>query len=144
MRDMKALVLAVLSCVYVVGCSDAPESTRPRTTRNVGASTGGGGDSPSGADKSQQSQTPTPGATVAPAPVKPLKTEVCENPTCTENQGAWSCTAKNTAGAAVKMDCEGGGCTCVTDDEVVTQFGDENLASDADARTLFFSNCRCL
>ena len=80
----------------------------------------------------------------AATPATPLRTNVCENPTCTAGNGACGCTALDTSGATVAMDCQDGVCTCTTGDQITTQVGDDNCANDGDARTLYSANCGCL
>ena len=80
----------------------------------------------------------------AAAPATPLRTNVCENPTCPAGNGACGCTAVDTTGQTVQMDCQGGVCTCITGDQITTQVGDDGCTNDGDARTLYSASCGCL
>jgi hypothetical protein len=148
---------AFLSMFLLAACSAETDSLALR--RGSGASaaktTSGGGET-SGRRPSEASTQQPATAAAAPAtapsspatppatPATPLRTNVCENPTCTTGNGACGCTAADTSGATVEMDCQDGICTCTTGDQITTQFGDDGCANDGDARTLYSANCGCL
>jgi hypothetical protein len=154
MRFHSLAVVAFLSSALITACSAEADTSLLR--RSSGASeaktkSGGAGTSaprspeastqqPASAPASAPATTPPPAA----APATPLRTNVCENPTCTAGNGACGCTAVDTSGATVAMDCQDGVCTCTTGDEITTQVGDDNCANDGDARTLYSANCGCL
>ena len=153
MRFHSLLTIALLSSVLVTACS--AETGSSLTRRGSGASaanakSGGAAASPARSPEASTQQTPaghasTPPATPASAtPAAPLRTNVCENPTCAAGNGACGCTALDTSGQTVEMDCQGGVCTCITGDQITTQVGDDGCANDGDARTLYSANCGCL
>jgi hypothetical protein len=152
MRGTIVFSLVVVSSL-VIACSDAPKPVNHGSSRGSqagsGAPTNGGGQetSPAGAPSQAGGSTggssaPAPNGAVPKGPPPPAG--VCANPTCTATEGVCGCTANDTTGATVAMDCEGGVCTCTTGEDITTQFGDDGCASDADARTLYFANCQCL
>lgn len=147
LRSLPFLVLG--SAALLVACSDSPGDSLSKPTRAAQSSSAkNGGPATSPAASPAQADTngaPAP-ATTPPAatPSRPLRAGVCENPTCTVGQGTCGCTATQTDGATVTMDCQGGVCTCTTGDNVTTQVGDDNCANDGDARTLYSANCGCL
>ncbi len=154
MRFHSLLAVAFLSSALITACS--AESDGSLLQRGVGASGtkakgGGAGTSPARSPEAStqqpaENQSPTATTTppVAAAPVRPLQPNVCENPTCTVGNGTCGCTAADTSGTTVEMDCQGGVCQCVTGDQITTQFGDDGCANDGDARTLYSANCGCL
>jgi hypothetical protein len=154
MRFHFLLAAALLSIASITACSGESDSSllgRSSGASNTKAKSGGPGTSPgrSPAASTQQPTSPAAPATSPPAPAAaapstPLRTNVCENPTCTAGNGACGCTAADTSGATVQMDCQGGVCTCTTSDQITTQFGDDGCANDGDARTLYSANCECL
>jgi hypothetical protein len=153
MRFHSRVVMALLATALVTACSAETDSSLGRRTSGAsGTSTKNGGGAASGAHSPEAStQQPAsapaagPAATPAPAtPATPLRTNVCENPTCTAGNGACGCTAKDTSGETVQMDCQDGVCTCTTGDQITTQMGDDNCANDGDARTLYSAYCGCL
>ena len=156
MRHIRLLFVCLVSTFVVTACSGAPDSSplrRASTEPDAPSKSGGPAASHPGSSEASTQQQPTQqqpsSGTPAPAtkpsvPATPLKTAVCENPTCGVSNGGWSCFAKNTEGTPVEMDCGGGVCTCFTGDQGTTQFDDENVASDGDARTLYSANCQCL
>jgi hypothetical protein len=157
MRFHSLLAMAFLSSALVTACSAETDSSLTR--RGSGASaanakSGGAAASPGRSPEASTQQasagpasTPpaTPAAAAPPAtPATPLRTNVCENPTCTAGNGACGCTALDTSGQTVQMDCQGGVCTCITGDQITTQVGDDGCTNDGDARTLYSANCGCL
>ncbi len=156
MRFHYLATAALLATASITACSAETDSSllgRSSGAPSMKAKSGGAGTSPgrSPAASTQQQTSPPatasatpPPAAVAAAPATPLRTNVCENPTCTAGNGACGCTAADTSGATVQMDCQGGLCTCTTGDQITTQFGDDGCANDGDARTLYSANCECL
>jgi hypothetical protein len=145
--------MALLSTALITACSAETDSSLTR--RGSGASaanakSGGAATSPGRSPEASTQQgaagpSSTPPAAAAPAtPATPLRTNVCENPTCTAGNGACGCTALDTSGQTVQMDCQDGVCTCSTGDQITTQVGDDSCANDGDARTLYSANCGCL
>ena len=149
MRFVSLLVVALVSGGLVTACSNAADSSLRRTSHPADPTSTGGGAATSPAvsteDSTHQGGAASPPAATAPkAPATPLRAGVCENPTCTVQNGACGCTATNTEGVAVSMDCQDGVCECVTGNEITTQVSDDNCASDGDARTIYSANCGCL
>ena len=150
MRFHPLAAVAFLAAGLVTACSAETESSLGRRGSGATASNtknGGGGTSPARSPEgSTQQPTSAPATTPASnaAPRTPLRTNVCENPTCTVGSGTCGCTAQDTSGQTVRMDCQDGVCTCTTGDEITTQVGDDNCANDGDARTLYSANCGCL
>ena len=135
----------------VTACSSGPDDSAFHKSSRAGetkAPTGVAAPSPAAPTAASTPQSPaattTPAAKPASPPATPLRTNVCENPTCSVKNGACGCTAQDTSGQTVEMDCQGGVCTCFTGDQGTTQVDDDNCASDGEARTLFSANCGCL
>ena len=153
MRHISLLFVGLVSTFLIAGCTADPDTSsfhRGQTAANSKAAGGGSAASHGSStdDSTPQQQAPsTPTGTPAPAtpsaPATPLKTGVCENPTCTKTNGAWTCLAKDSTNTPVEMDCQRGVCTCFTGDEGTTQVNDD-IKTEADARTLYFANCQCL
>jgi len=154
MRFHSLAAMAFLSTALITACSaetDSPLLHKGSAASGAKAKTGGAGTSPAHSPEASTQQPASapasaPAATppTAAAPATPLRTNVCENPTCTAGNGACGCTAVDTSGQTVAMDCQDGVCTCTTGDEITTQVGDDNCANDGDARTLYSANCGCL
>lgn len=153
MRFHSLAALAFLSTALITACTAETDSSLLRkSSGSTAAKTKNGGAAPS-APRSPEASTQQPASAPAAAPAAtppaatpatPLRTNVCENPTCTAGNGACGCTALDTSGATVSMDCQDGVCTCTTGDQITTQVGDDNCANDGDARTLYSANCGCL
>ena len=147
MRFHFRLILALLGTALATACSAESGSSLARRSAGASAtSTKNGGAGTSGA-RPPEASTQQPASAPAAGPsatATPLRTNVCENPTCTTGNGACGCTAKDTSGETVQMDCQDGVCTCTTGDQITTQVGDDNCANDGDARTLYSANCGCL
>ena len=154
MRFHSLAATVFLSTALMTACSAETDSSLLRRTSGASEAktkSGGAGTSPSRSpEASTQQPSSAPAAGTAPAtppasaPATPLRTNVCENPTCTAGNGACGCTAVDTSGQTVQMDCQDGVCTCTTGNEITTQVGDDNCANDGDARTLYSANCGCL
>ncbi len=148
MRFHFLMAIAFVTAALVTACSAETDSSLTR--RGSGASaanakSGGAATSPGRSpEASTQQGAPAPASTPPATPATPLRTNVCENPTCTAGNGACGCTALDTSGQTVQMDCQDGVCTCSTGDQITTQVGDEGCANDGDARTLYSANCGCL
>ena len=148
------ILFLVASSTLALACSDAPQPVNHGSSRGSQAGSGsstkggqetspaGGSSQGGGSNGESAGYTPSPSGAVPKGPPPPAG--VCANPTCTVAEGTCGCTANDTSGAAVAMDCQGGLCTCTTGEDITTQFGDDGCASDADARTLYFANCQCL
>ena len=150
MRFHHLTAVALVASGLLTACSAETDSSLSRRGSGATASTtknGGAGTSPARSPEgSTQQPASAPAATPASSspPAKPLRTNVCENPTCTVGNGTCGCTAQDTSGHTVRMDCQDGVCTCTTGDEITTQVGDDNCANDGDARTIYSANCGCL
>jgi hypothetical protein len=159
MRFHFLVAMAFVSSALITACSAETDSSLLHRGSGASAAKAKGGGGPASPARSPEASTEqpaagpgagsapaaTPAAAGAPAtPATPLRTNVCENPTCTAGNGACGCTAVDTSGHTVQMDCQGGVCTCTTGDQITTQVGDDNCANDGDARTLYSASCGCL
>lgn len=157
MRTTCLFVFVAASSVLVAACSGDPDSSGlRRSTHDTSAEEKGGGGTASPA-RSPEASSQQPSAPSAPSgstgsatpsapatPATPLAKGVCENPTCTQSNGAWTCLAKDTEGTPVEMDCQFGVCTCFTGDQGTAQVPDDGMQTEGDARTIFAANCQCL
>jgi hypothetical protein len=109
------------------GSSDSPTPAPPDSTPDPAPST------PSTTDG---------GATPTTPPAPPATPGSCGDPKCFGFGGFGGCKATNAAGQSVVMGCDETGCACVTGGKTTTTFEAE-VASGADAKTLFLGNCDC-
>ena len=160
MRFYLLIAAALISLALITACTAETDSSlrhRGSGASAAKAKSGGGPASPARSPEASKQQpaagpgagsgpaaTPGPAAAAPTTPATPLRTNVCENPTCTAGNGACGCTAVDTSGQTVQMDCQGGVCTCITGDQITTQVGDDGCTNDGDARTLYSANCGCL
>jgi pectate lyase len=87
--------------------------------------------------------TTTAPTTTPPPAAPPQQAGICSNPTCTGANGQYQCTATDSNGDTVEMDCQGGVCSCYTGDLDTTDFYNDNPTTIDAVKGLYFSNCQC-